>query len=63
MTNAEQALERFRSQTKTISITEIGRSMRATMERDGNRRIYTFGDGSKLCSKGRGKGHSIEIVS
>jgi hypothetical protein len=63
-TQAEQAITKFRSATKTISLCVICKAMGATREHLWPNTIeWNFPDDSTVRIKGRGKNHQVEALT
>lgn len=66
-TMAEQALAEWRATTRTVSLTKVcerrGAEREALQQPDWTYQIlWTFDDDTALKVRGRGRGHSVEVL-
>lgn len=60
-TMAEQALEKFQSSSKTISLSTIAKEMGAETYWHWRYIEHVFDDDTSLIVKGRGRAHKVEV--
>lgn len=61
-TMAEQALEEFRSATKTVSLAAIAKRRGADQVHHWDHIEYVFDDDTSIQTRGRGRSHKIEVL-